>query len=148
MLNLKRHGCLAAYYKHRAGGRHFDMFFVYVDHVSLDRYACAQNSTLKIYRAITQTSRGGISIYYKGRSSRPFKVWCAEPKTTTELVKVGLNPYIAATTPCDGNSNQRFNFGKFCWSSFLSKTYWTGSIMYYNISLIQQAIRLANARAL
>ena len=113
MLNLERQGCLTASFKWRTVG-HFDMFFIFVDAVSLDRYVCAQNPSLDIYRVITQTSGGALSQYYKGGNPRTYATRCAEPKTDTGFAKQGLDPYIAATTQCNDSSNKIFNFGKFC----------------------------------
>ena len=63
MLNLKRQGCLAA--DHKPGsGYDLDMFYLYVDSVSLDTAACAQKPNQGIYRAITQTSDGKLAVYY------------------------------------------------------------------------------------
>ena len=114
MLNLKRQGCLAAAAKF-GSGLGLDMFYLYVDAVRLDRYACAQNATLKIYRAITQTSAGALSVKYKGNGKSTYQTWCAEPKTNTEYASGrGIDPYIALTTPCSDVEDQIFNFGKFC----------------------------------
>ena len=74
MLNLKRKGCLTAYTKYLkkiiSGNDHFDMSFIYVGSVSLDRSACAQNPQREIYRAITQTSGGALSVNFS-RYDRP-----------------------------------------------------------------------------
>ena len=105
MLNLKRQGCLGGLYK--AGPGYFrDMFYIYVDAVSLDGNACA--------RAITQTSWGGLSYYYSrnGRTGS-FQTRCAVPKTHEPLAtNQGIDPYIGLTTNCTDAEDKRFNFGK------------------------------------
>ena len=113
MLNLKRQGCLSGHFKH-GSGYYLDMFYIYVDAVSLDRSACAQRPNKKIYRAITQTSWGGLSVYYKGRKRSRYATWCAVPKTHEPLAtKQGIDPYIGLTTNCNDAKNKRFNFGKY-----------------------------------
>ena len=123
MLNLKRQGCLFATYKNGFG--YFrDMFYIYVDSVSLDRAACAQKPDENIYRAITQTPWGGLSVYYSGfpgytsggylRPARPFQMWCAVSATYQPLAdNAGIDPYIELTRDCNDTEDKRFNFGKF-----------------------------------
>jgi hypothetical protein len=72
MLNLKRQGCLAAFNKN-GSGYDLDMFYLYVDSVSLDTAACAQKPNEGIYRAITQTPQGKLSVYYKGKEKSSFQ---------------------------------------------------------------------------
>ena len=110
MLNLKRQGCLYATYK-CCSGYLLDMFYIYVDSVSLDRSACAQKPDENIYRAITQTPWGGLSVYYTGRS--PDGNWCAVSETDRRLAKTGIDPYIGLTRDCNDAKDKRFNFGKF-----------------------------------
>ena len=98
MLNLKRQGCLAAFNKN-GSGQDLDRFYLYVDSVSSDTAACAQKPNESIYRAITQTPKGGLSVYYKGKDKSSFQTWC-------------INHYIGLTTPCNFTL-QRFVFGKF-----------------------------------
>ena len=90
------------------------MFYLYVDAVSLDRGACAQKPDEKIYRAITQTSWGGLSVYYGRSRTSSFQTRCAVPKTHESLAKYrGIDPYIELTTNCNDGEDKRFNFGKF-----------------------------------
>ena len=113
MLNLKRQGCLTGLYKAKSG-YWLDMFYIYVDSDSLDRSACAQKPDEKIYRAITQTSWGGLTVYYRKNIRSSFQTRCAVPKTHKSLAKYqGIDPYIEVTTNCDDAEDKRFNFGKF-----------------------------------
>ena len=110
MLNLKRQGCLAAF--HRNGsGYDLDMFYLYVDSVSLDTAACAQKPNEGIYRAITQTSDGKLTVYYKGKDNSSFETWCAvDGSQNSRLYKnYGINPIELSTSRC----HFRFIFGKF-----------------------------------
>ena len=107
MLNLKRQGCLSGDFSD-SPGYHTDMFFLYVDSVSLDNCACAQNPSKEIYRAINQTTGGGLSVYYKGKHSSSFQTWCAERQYNYN----GKKHYIKLTTSCYTNRNRRFFFGK------------------------------------
>ena len=112
MLNLKRQGCLNARYK-AGSGYWLDMFYIYVDAVSLDRAACAQKPDQNIYRAITQTSWGGLSVYYKGQRKSRYAPWCVVPKTHRDLsTNQGIDPYIGLTANCNDTEDKRFNFGK------------------------------------
>ena len=117
MLNLKRQGCLAAL--HRNGsGYDLDMFYLYVDSASLDTAACAQKPNESIYRAITQTSEGALSVFYEGKDKSSFETWCAQLRYSNELeVNYGIFQYIGLTTRCD-ISYQRFIFGKFILNIF------------------------------
>ena len=72
MLNLKRQGCLAAFNRN-GPGYDLDMFKIYVGSVSLDTAACAQKPNESIYRAITQTPQGALSVYYKGKDKSSFQ---------------------------------------------------------------------------
>ena len=117
MLNLQRQGCLAAFNKN-GSGYNLDMFYLYVDSVSLDRDACAQKPKQGIYRAITQTSEGGLSVYYKGKGKTSFQTWCAQYKYNKQLYKSNKVRYhLGLTTRCKFIfSSQKFIFGKsfFC----------------------------------
>ena len=105
MLNLKRQGCLAAFNK-PGSGYDLDMFYLYVDSVSLDTAACAQN--------ITQTPEGALSVYYKGKDKSSFQTWCAEYAYSRYGVYMGLS------TRCHSMNNyyQRFILGKFLLNIF------------------------------
>ena len=102
MLNLKRQGCLAAFNKN-GSGYDLDMFYLYVDSVSLDTAACAQKPNEGIYRAITQRAGGGLSVYYRGKYTSSFQTWCARYRYYK------LNYYIGLSTGC----YYTFIFGKF-----------------------------------
>ena len=111
MLNLERQGCLAAFHKN-GSGYDLDMFYLYVDSVSLDTNACAQKPNESIYRAITQTPKGALSVYYKGKDEDSFETWCAQPRYNQKLKQnYEIFQYIGLTTQCD-TSYQRFIFGK------------------------------------
>ena len=117
MLNLQRQGCLAAFNKN-GSGYNLDMFYLYVDSVSLDRDACAQKPKEGIYRAITQTSEGGLSVYYKEKGKTLFQTWCAQNKYNKQLYQSNQVRYhLGLTTRCKSIfSSQKFIFGKsfFC----------------------------------
>ena len=107
MLNLKRQGCLAAFNKNGSAGYDLDMFYIYVDSVSLDTASCAQKPNESIYRAITQTPEGRLSVYYKGKGNSSFQNWC----TTVRSHRIYY--YLGLTTSCNFNSYwERFFFGK------------------------------------
>ncbi len=65
MLNRKTQGCLATF--HNGSGYDLDMFYIYVDSLSLDTAACAQKPNGGIFRAITQAFDGKLAVYYKGK---------------------------------------------------------------------------------
>ena len=115
MLNLNRKGCLAAFNRDLSG-YDLDMFYLYVDSVSLDTNACAQSTTKRIYRAINQTSWGALSVYYKGKSRSSFQKWCARKSSNYQLRNTyGIDHYIQLWTICPRNyhySDMRFIFGK------------------------------------
>ncbi|XP_028402627.1 uncharacterized protein LOC114525465 [Dendronephthya gigantea] len=113
LFNIKRKGCLAAYFKHNFGSQ-FDVFYLYVPATSLalDYSACAQDPGKKIYRRITQTFWGGLSVYYKGYTKTTFQNWCTVPKTHAPLAQnYGIDPYIGLTTDCNDAEDKRFIFG-------------------------------------
>ena len=110
MLNLERQGCLAAFNK-SGSGHDLDMFYLYVDSVSLDTNACAQKPNEGIYRAITHTGYGKLSVYYKSKGSSSFQTWCATSGYNRLLyTEYGIRYYIGlrASQYC-----QRYIFGKF-----------------------------------
>ena len=74
MLNLKRQGCVAAFNKN-GSGYNLDMFYLFVDSVSLDTNACAQKPNEGIYRAITHTLYQELLVHYKGKNSCSFGIW-------------------------------------------------------------------------
>ncbi|CAB4007328.1 Hypothetical predicted protein, partial [Paramuricea clavata] len=94
MLNLKRQGCLAAF-NMPGSGYNLDMFYLYVDSVSLDRDACAQRPKEGIYRAITQTAEGSLSVYYKGKYKNSSEAWFADLRRSDKLYEsYGIYYYI------------------------------------------------------
>ena len=100
MLNLHRRGCITAMHRNNSG-YDLDMFYLYVDLVSLDTNACAQKPNESIYRAITQTSNGALSVYYKGKDSSSFQTWCANFYHHNELYKnYGIQYFIGLQTWC------------------------------------------------
>ena len=113
MLNLKRHGCLAAFNKN-GSGYDLDMFYLYVDSVSLDTAACAQKPNESIYRAITQTPDGGLSVYYRGKDKSSFQTWCVRYTYNSQLYRnYGIIRYMGLSTRCHPtNYYQRFILGK------------------------------------
>ena len=112
MLNLQRQGCLAAFNKN-GSGYNLDMFYLYVDSMSLDRDACAQKPNQGIYRAITQTSEGGLSVYYKGKGEDIFEIWCAWFRSHSELEEnYGIDTYVGLITNCNVHK-ERYIFGMF-----------------------------------
>ena len=113
MLNLKRQGCVTAFHKN-GSGYDLDMFYLYVDSVSLDTAACAQKPNQSIYRAINQTSEGALSVYYKGKNRSSFGIWCAEGRRDLQIWYSGrYYHYIGLTPRCDSidRNRQRFIFG-------------------------------------
>ena len=112
MLNLQRQGCLAAFNKN-GSGYDLGMFYLYVDSVSLDTTACAQKPNEGIYRAINQTSEGGLSVYYKGKNKTSFQTWCAWYRGHSELREnYGIDAYVGLITSCNLNI-ERYIFGEF-----------------------------------
>jgi hypothetical protein len=120
MLNLKRRGCLAAFDKN-GSGYDLDMFYLYVDSVSLDTAACAQKPNESIYRAITQTPEGGLSVYYKGKYKNSFQTLCASLAYNSELYfNYRIYRYVGLLTRCHSiGKYQGFIFGKFLLNHFL-----------------------------
>jgi hypothetical protein len=117
MLNVKRQGCVAAFNKN-GSGYDLDMFYLYVDSVSLDTAACAQKPNESIYRAITQTPEGRLSVYYKGKDKSLFQTWCAQYAYNRYGV---YRRYMGLSTQCHStnyNYYQRFILGKFLLNIF------------------------------
>jgi hypothetical protein len=112
MLNLKRQGCLAAF-SNPGSGYDLDIFYLYVDSVSLDTAACAQKPNEGIYRAITQTAEGKLSVYYIGKDKNSFETWFADHRGSNKLYKkYGINLYIGLRT---------YNGGRYIFGTFLLK---------------------------
>ena len=118
MLNLEKKGCLAAFYKYGIGYA-LDMFYLYVGAVSLDISACAQKPDQNIYRAITQTTWGGLSVYYRRDKRTSFQNWCAVNGHYKQLAEnPGIDPYVKLTTSCTNAPDKHFHFGKFVYYLF------------------------------
>ncbi|XP_028412182.1 uncharacterized protein LOC114535003 isoform X2 [Dendronephthya gigantea] len=110
MLNLNRQGCLAGG-SLSGSGFNLDLLYLYVDSVSLDTAACAQNPNNGIYRAINQTTWGALSVYYKGYGKSLFETWCASYEYNNQLHrKYGISQHVGLSTSCD-TWNQRFILG-------------------------------------
>ena len=123
MLNVKRQGCLAAF--HNGSGYDLDMFYLYVDSVSLDTAACAQKPNEGIYRAISQISDGKLAVYYKGKDKSSFQTRCAQWSYNYQLYKnYDINYYMGLSTSCYSLHSSRFHFGRFLLNIFIyRKTY-------------------------
>ena len=113
LLNLEADGCFAAFVKAgNPGHRRLPfMFYIYVDAISKDRSACAQKPKKNIYRAITQTPDGALSVYTKPYEHWRFETWCAEPESRSDVPSRGIDLYLGLKKPCDGAEDNRFNFG-------------------------------------
>ena len=99
MFNLEKQGCVAAMHRN-VSGYNLDMFYLYVDSVSLDTNACAPKPNESIYRAITQTPEGALSAYHKGKDEDSLRKWCLYYKFSSN--------YIVLKNRC----NYTFIFGK------------------------------------
>ncbi len=116
MLNLEGQRCIRPAY--RAGSGYWrNMFYIFV--ARPDRVNTSCPDMPDNYRAITQTSWGGLSLSFKGspgpdRVGTQFKTWCAVSATYQELADdSGIDPYIGLTRDCNDAEDKRFNFGKF-----------------------------------
>ena len=103
MFNLKRKGCFEATFRATIG-YDIDMLYMLLTPDPLNN--CVQK------HAITQTSWGGLSVYYKGYRKSTFQTWCVVPKTYSQMKDQGIDPYIGLTTDCNDAEDKRFNFGK------------------------------------
>ena len=131
MLNLKRRGCLAAFHMN-GSGYDLDMFYLYVDSVSLDKAACAQKPNEGIYRAIKQTPHGRLSVFYKGKDKSSFETWCGTHTSAyeTPLYKNYRIGYaIGLTTPCERHYSTRFIFGKCLLNNIFVRDFAAGSFL-------------------
>ena len=105
MLNIQKQGCLAAFNRN-GSGYNLDMFYLFIDSVSLDNSACAQKPSKGIYRAIKHTPEKGLSVYYKGKNKHLFQRWCVEK------IKQSKNTSMTLTTQCNSTASiQPFIFG-------------------------------------
>jgi hypothetical protein len=101
MFNLKRKGCFEGT---KRSGTGYKLPMLYMLLHTIPSYNCRDKE-----HAITQTSWGGLSVYYipDGRTR------CAVPKKDVQLAtNLGIDPYIELTTNCNDTEDKRFNFGK------------------------------------
>ena len=101
MFNLKRKGCFEGT---KRSGTGYKLPMLYMLLHTIPSYNCRDKE-----HAITQTSWGGLSVYYipDGRTR------CAVPKRDVQLAtNPGIDPYIELTTNCNDTEDKRFNFGK------------------------------------
>jgi hypothetical protein len=102
MFNLKRKSCFEGTRRSHTG---FDLPMLYLLVASTPSENCRDND-----HAITQTSWGGLYVYYiTGKQT-----WCAVPGKNDRLAtEQGIDPYIELTTSCADGEDKHFNFGKF-----------------------------------
>lgn len=112
MLNIQRQGCLAAYNK-RVAGYDLDMFYLYVDSVSLDTAACAQKPNESIYRSITQDPYGKLLVQHKRYKNGSFTTWCARRERNSQLSdNYGIQYYVSLSKRCGHHSySDEYRFG-------------------------------------
>jgi hypothetical protein len=101
MFNLKRKSCFEGTSRSVTG---FDLPMLYMLVANDPSGNCRDKD-----HAITQTSWGGLSIYYLPAKRER----CAVPGKDDRLANQGIDPYIALTTNCADTEEKRFNFGKF-----------------------------------
>ena len=101
MFNLKRKGCFEAASR---GGNGYNLPMLYMLVATNPSSNCRDRD-----HAITQTSWGGLSVYYlPGKQTR-----CAVPGKDDRLAtNQGIDTYIRLTTDCADAEEKRFNFGK------------------------------------
>ena len=115
MLNLKRQRCLVPAYR-ASSGHWLNMFYIFVTPDGVNT-SCPDMPV--DHRAMTQTSWGGLSVYYKGSPGwgtvgTQFKTWYAVNATDQRLAhNFGIDPYIGLTRDCNDAEDKHFNFGKF-----------------------------------
>jgi hypothetical protein len=101
MFNLKRKSCFEATAR---GGRGYSLPMLYLLLTANPLYNCRDTE-----HAITQTSWGGLFVYYMPDK----RTRCAVPKTYQQLAtNQGIDPYMGLTTNCNDAEDKRFNFGK------------------------------------
>ena len=100
MFNLKRKSCFEGTAMGRTG---YSIPMLYMLVATNPSNNCRDRD-----QAITQTSWGGLSVFYF-----PTKLKCAVPGNNDVLAtNQGIDPYIGLTTDCNDAENKRFNFGK------------------------------------
>jgi hypothetical protein len=100
MFNLKRKGCLEG---QNRGGIGHNLPALYLLLTTNPSANCRDTD-----HAITQTSWGGLYVYYFHRK----QTRCAVPGKDDRLANQGIDPYIRLTTNCNDAEVKRFNFGK------------------------------------
>jgi hypothetical protein len=101
MFNLKRKSCFEGTAK---GGIGYLLPMLYMLLATNPSGNCRDRD-----HAITQTSWGGLSVFYFPTKLKR----CAVPGNYDVLAaNQGIDPYIALTTNCNDAENKRFNFGK------------------------------------
>ena len=101
MFNLKRKGCFEGTV--RGAGAGYDLPMLYLLLATDPSNNCRDRD-----HAITQTSWGGLSVYYiHDKHTR-----CTVPKTNYYLANEGIDSYIRLTKDCNDAEDKRFNFGK------------------------------------
>ena len=105
MLNFERKGCFEGTFRH-GYGYYISMLYLLV---ATDPLANCRDQD----HAITQTSWGGLSVYYKSHAQMRHRTRCAVPETNYGLViHAKIDRYIGLTTKCNDAEDKRFNFGK------------------------------------
>ena len=102
MFNLKRKSCFEG--THRSGyGYGYLLPMLYFLFATDPASNCRDQD-----HAITQTTWGGLSVYYiPDKRTR-----CAVLGKDDRLANLGIDPYIGLTTNCNDAEDKRFNFGK------------------------------------
>ena len=101
MFNLKRKSCFEGTNK---GGTGYYLPMLYMLLATNPASNCRDRD-----HAITQTSWGGLSVFYFPTKLKR----CAVPGNYDVLAaNQGINTYIGLTTDCNNAENKHFNFGK------------------------------------
>ena len=101
MFNLKRKSCFEGTTK---AGTGYSIPMLYMLVATNPSNNCRDRD-----HAITQTSWGGLSVFYFPTKLKR----CAVPGNNGDLAtNQGIDPYIGLTTDCNDAENKRFNFGK------------------------------------
>ena len=102
MFNLKRKGCFEGQAR---GGNGYNLPMLYLLVATNPSGNCRDRD-----HAITQTSWGGLSVFYFPTKLKR----CAFPGNYDVLAtNQGIDPYIGLMTDCNEAENKIFNFGKF-----------------------------------
>jgi hypothetical protein len=102
MFNLKRKSCFEGT---NSGGTGYSIPMLYMLVATDPSKNCRDRD-----HAITQTSWGGLSVFYYPTKLKR----CAFPGNYDALAtNQGIYPYIGLTTDCNEVENKTFNFGKF-----------------------------------